>query len=449
MLTRNAAKSLIILVVSATKRPCLDGPGVRDKAHDEKTFVRGPLRGRVGTWSVRLRVRLRARAISARYVGTSAVGKPRIAASHEPAPPSLARQASITESQTALVKQYCATCHNDRNKNNAGGLSLASFDASKVGHDAQVAEVAEKMIRKLRSGMMPPPNARRPEAPRARVVCRVDGIAARSGRRAQSQSRPPSVPAPQSRRIHARGERAARDRRRRQRVPAARHDQRRLRQRRRRADVLGDADGRLPARREPHQLAGGRRSEGERLGVHLQGAAHRLADASRRGRAVRHARRHRGDAHVPGRRRIQLPHAAALDPDRPAVWQHGQGRAARSVDRRRARRGARDQPAHERSGSERHEHRHAADSRQGRHASPVGGVRAALRRGARRPAAADRSQPGRLADRIGLRHHDAAAPPRVRGERAVQGDRHVGNAEPQAHLHLPSDVGGRRSDVRE
>lgn len=81
---------------------------------------------------------------------------PALATSHAPA--------SITESQTALVKQYCATCHNDRNKNNAGGLTLASFDASKVGHDAQVADVAEKMIRKLRSGMMPPPNARRPDA---------------------------------------------------------------------------------------------------------------------------------------------------------------------------------------------------------------------------------------------------------------------------------------------
>src|ERR1051325_6960648 len=71
--------------------------------------------------------------------------------------------ATIDESETALVKQYCATCHNDRNKNNAGGLSLQAFDADKVGHDAQVAEVAEKMIRKLRAGMMPPPQARRPE----------------------------------------------------------------------------------------------------------------------------------------------------------------------------------------------------------------------------------------------------------------------------------------------
>jgi mono/diheme cytochrome c family protein len=80
---------------------------------------------------------------------------PKLAASHAPA--------SATESETALVKQYCASCHNDRNKNNAGGLSLQTFDASKVGHDAEVADVAEKMIRKLRSGMMPPPNARRPE----------------------------------------------------------------------------------------------------------------------------------------------------------------------------------------------------------------------------------------------------------------------------------------------
>jgi hypothetical protein len=94
----------------------------------------------------------------------SASGETSLASARQ-APVSSHSAASIAESQTALVKQYCATCHNDRNKNNAGGLSLASFDAAKVGHDAQVAEVAEKMIRKLRSGMMPPPNARRPDAP--------------------------------------------------------------------------------------------------------------------------------------------------------------------------------------------------------------------------------------------------------------------------------------------
>ncbi len=83
-------------------------------------------------------------------------GGPAMAVAHTPA--------SIHESQTALVKQYCASCHNDRNKDNAAGLSLQGFDASKVGHDAAVAETAEKMIRKLRAGMMPPSGSRRPDA---------------------------------------------------------------------------------------------------------------------------------------------------------------------------------------------------------------------------------------------------------------------------------------------
>ena len=65
-----------------------------------------------------------------------------------------------------------------------------------------------------------------------------------------SEPGPPSVPATEPRRVRALGPRPARYRRRRERVPAARHDERRLRQHRRRADVLGDADGRLPARRE-------------------------------------------------------------------------------------------------------------------------------------------------------------------------------------------------------
>ena len=106
-----------------------------------------------------------ARTQSARATsGQAPSAKPAIAVSHQPAAPKLASQAASEGEQTALVKQYCVTCHNDRNKNNAGGLTLASFDAAKVGHDALGAEVAEKMIRKLRSGMMPPPNARRPES---------------------------------------------------------------------------------------------------------------------------------------------------------------------------------------------------------------------------------------------------------------------------------------------
>jgi hypothetical protein len=64
------------------------------------------------------------------------------------------------EAQTAMVKQYCSTCHNDRNKSNVGGLSLAAFDAARA---AEQGGTTEKIIRKLRTGMMPPPGARRPE----------------------------------------------------------------------------------------------------------------------------------------------------------------------------------------------------------------------------------------------------------------------------------------------
>src|SRR5262245_13916354 len=74
----------------------------------------------------------------------AAPATPAVATNPQPASPKLASQSASEGEQTALVKQYCATCHNDRNKNNAGGLSLVGFDAAKVGHDAQVAEVAEK-----------------------------------------------------------------------------------------------------------------------------------------------------------------------------------------------------------------------------------------------------------------------------------------------------------------
>jgi hypothetical protein len=63
------------------------------------------------------------------------------------------------ETETALVKQYCQVCHNDKLK--SGGMTLTSLDLAHVDHNA---ELAEKVIRKLRAGMMPPAGARRPEA---------------------------------------------------------------------------------------------------------------------------------------------------------------------------------------------------------------------------------------------------------------------------------------------
>ena len=59
----------------------------------------------------------------------------------------------------AFLQQYCETCHNDRS--NAGSLSLVGLDVTAVeGH----ADVWEAVVRKLRTGMMPPQGAARPPA---------------------------------------------------------------------------------------------------------------------------------------------------------------------------------------------------------------------------------------------------------------------------------------------
>src|SRR5262245_40211934 len=69
----------------------------------------------------------------------------------------IARSQPAGESANQTVRQYCAGCHSERGK--AGGLSLADFDIARAGEHA---ETAEKMIRKLRAGMMPPAGSRRP-----------------------------------------------------------------------------------------------------------------------------------------------------------------------------------------------------------------------------------------------------------------------------------------------
>jgi len=61
--------------------------------------------------------------------------------------------------QRALISEYCLTCHDEDHKK--GELSLEKFDPGKAD---QSADVAEKMIHKLRAGMMPPPGKDRPGA---------------------------------------------------------------------------------------------------------------------------------------------------------------------------------------------------------------------------------------------------------------------------------------------
>ena len=63
------------------------------------------------------------------------------------------------EAQSQLFMQYCTTCHNERSK--TGGMTLTQLDPA---HPEQDAELAEKVIRKLRAGMMPPSGMPRPDA---------------------------------------------------------------------------------------------------------------------------------------------------------------------------------------------------------------------------------------------------------------------------------------------
>src|ERR1051326_1086171 len=63
------------------------------------------------------------------------------------------------EQQQALVKQYCSGCHNDKLK--SGGMSLTQLDLASPEKNP---ELAEKVIKKLRVGLMPPAGMPRPEA---------------------------------------------------------------------------------------------------------------------------------------------------------------------------------------------------------------------------------------------------------------------------------------------
>ncbi|MEZ5294674.1 MAG: DUF1592 domain-containing protein [Vicinamibacterales bacterium] len=113
---------------------------------------------------------------SARQVQPARAGAPAPAAAHTPTPLSV-------EAENALVGRYCATCHSERAK--AGGLSLAGYDAAR---HVERGELSEKMIRKLRAGMMPPVGAPRPDA--SAVASMVAALESSMDRAASAAPRP-------------------------------------------------------------------------------------------------------------------------------------------------------------------------------------------------------------------------------------------------------------------
>jgi len=86
----------------------------------------------------------------------------------------------------ATLDQYCVTCHNDRLK--TSNLSLEHLDLAAAGDHP---EIWERVVRKLRAGVMPPPDVRRPSV--ADYDALRDFLETELDRRASARVNPGSV----------------------------------------------------------------------------------------------------------------------------------------------------------------------------------------------------------------------------------------------------------------
>jgi cytochrome c5 len=99
-------------------------------------------------------------AIMLAALGHAQSARPQQSPAAPPAKPQQAADAGAASAtaQRALLDQYCVTCHNDKTK--TANLTLEKLDLATVGDHA---DVWEKVVRKLRAGVMPPPGIRRPD----------------------------------------------------------------------------------------------------------------------------------------------------------------------------------------------------------------------------------------------------------------------------------------------
>ena len=77
---------------------------------------------------------------------------------------SAAASSDQAAAQGAIINQYCSTCHSDKAK--AAGMDSArkiDFDRLDIADVSRDAETWERVVRKLRAGMMPPSGIRRPD----------------------------------------------------------------------------------------------------------------------------------------------------------------------------------------------------------------------------------------------------------------------------------------------
>src|SRR5215471_18441837 len=123
-----------------------------------------------------MRAKLTAFIISALTLGGSAAMSSSMVKGQQPTAPAKApvrapvparattapAHAAMTDAElTTAVQKNCAVCHNDKSKSQYGNVTLEHFDVAAAAKDP---ELAERMVRKVRAGMMPPPNGPKPPA---------------------------------------------------------------------------------------------------------------------------------------------------------------------------------------------------------------------------------------------------------------------------------------------
>jgi len=116
-------------------------------------------------WGVTvIRYETKGACVLAMVVWAGSVGLVVPRAAEPQAAPAAVPAASSASIVAATVKDYCAACHNEGTK--TGGLVLTNLDPANIPADA---EVWEKVIRKVRTGMMPPFGVRHPD-PKTRAT---------------------------------------------------------------------------------------------------------------------------------------------------------------------------------------------------------------------------------------------------------------------------------------
>ncbi|MEO8258963.1 MAG: DUF1592 domain-containing protein [Acidobacteriota bacterium] len=95
---------------------------------------------------------------AARQTRPASAAAARVQTPAGPLAPAVKGPAPDVAVQRALIDQYCVTCHNARVK--TADLLLDQLDLTQLGSHA---DVGEKVVRKLRAGMMPPSGLRRPD----------------------------------------------------------------------------------------------------------------------------------------------------------------------------------------------------------------------------------------------------------------------------------------------